>query len=157
MKGKRSSKKRLRILVIHGPNLTLLGQREPEVYGRTTLEEMNAELERLAESLGVDLEIHARNSEGEIVSLIGDALGLCDGLLINPAAYTHTSVAIRDAIAGTGLPAVEVHLSNIAARESFRQHSLTAAVAVGQISGFGSASYRLGLQALVEYLQSCQD
>ena len=154
MKQKDSPGDRLRILVLHGPNLGLLGRREPEIYGTTTLEDINQALGVLAGELGVDLEAGAFDGEGEIVTAIGQAVGRFDGLLINPAAYTHTSVAIRDAIAATGLPAVEVHLSNIAARESFRHNSLVAGVALGQISGFGAASYLLGLRALVGCLQS---
>ncbi len=154
MKGRRSAQKRLKILVLHGPNLSLLGRREPEIYGKTTLDEVNRALRALAQELGVSVEVRSLAGEGEMVQAIGGAMDRCDGLLINPAAYTHTSVAIRDAIAATGLPAVEVHLSNIAARESFRQLSLVAGVVVGQISGFGAASYLLGLRALVEYLKS---
>lgn len=140
--------------MLHGPNLRLLGHREPEIYGKTTLEEINRALRALAKELGVGLEIRALEGEGEMVKAIGQAMKRCDGLLINPAAYTHTSIAIRDAIAATGLAAVEVHLSNIAARESFRQTSLVAGVALGQISGFGASSYLLGLRALVEHLES---
>lgn len=154
MKKKDSPRERLKILVVHGPNLGLLGRREPEIYGKTTLEGINQALGALAGELGVDLETSALNGEGEIVTLIGQAAGRFDGLLINPAAYTHTSVAIRDAIAATGLPAVEVHLSNIAAREAFRHNSLVAGVALGQISGFGADSYLLGLRALVARLRS---
>jgi len=143
----------LRILAIHGPNLGLLGKREPEIYGRTTLQEIDDALNALAKELGAVLQIHQFDGEGEIVTAIGEAMGTFDGLLLNPAAYTHTSVAIRDAIAGTGLPAVEVHLSNIARREPFRHHSYIAGVAVGQISGFGPASYLLGLRALVDHLR----
>lgn len=150
-KGKRT-KNPLRILVIHGPNLGLLGKREPEIYGRATLGEIDAALGVLAKELGAVLQVHQFDGEGEIVTAIGEAMGAVDGLLINPAAYTHTSVAIRDAITGTGLPTVEVHLSNIAQREPFRHHSYIAGVAVGQISGFGPASYLLGLRALVDYL-----
>jgi 3-dehydroquinate dehydratase-2 len=151
-KGKQTEKP-LRILVIHGPNLGLLGKREPEIYGRTTLREIDAALGALAGELGAVLQIRQFDGEGEIVAAIGEAMGAFDGLLINPAAYTHTSVAIRDAIAGTGLPAVEVHLSNIATREPFRHHSYIAGVAVGQIAGFGPASYLLGLRALVDHLR----
>jgi 3-dehydroquinate dehydratase-2 len=143
----------LRILAIHGPNLGLLGKREPDIYGRTTLGEIDAALSALAKELGAGLRICQFNGEGEIVTAIGEAMGAFDGLLINPAAYTHTSVAIRDAVAGSGLPTVEVHLSNIALREPFRHHSYIAGVAVGQISGFGPASYLLGLRALVDHLR----
>jgi len=142
------------ILVIHGPNLQLLGKREPEHYGRMTIDEINQNLQTLAGELGVKLEIHQSNIEGEIVTLIGKQMGVAAGILINPAAYTHTSIAIRDAIAATGIPTVEVHLSNIHKREEFRHHSYTAGVALGQISGFGADSYLLGLQALVHHLNS---
>jgi len=138
-----------KILVVHGPNLQLLGTRQPKVYGRTTLREINQRLTAEARRLKVTLECLQSNHEGAIVEAIGQARGHYAGILINPAAYTHTSVAIRDAIEAAALPTVEVHLSNIAARESFRQTSLIAPVAVGQVSGFGVASYLLGLQALV--------
>lgn len=136
-----------KILVIHGPNLDRLGTREPEIYGHLTLGEINRRLQDLARELGVELQIEQRNGEGDIVTLIGEAAAGADALLINPAAYTHTSVAIRDAIAACGLPTVEVHLSNVYKREKFRHHSYIAGVAVGQISGFGVNSYLLGLRA----------
>ena len=136
-----------KILVVHGPNLDLLGRREPKVYGRTTLKEIDKNLRTLAKKNKVSLTIVQSNHEGEIVDLIGSSRGKFDALLINPAAYTHTSVAIRDAIAASGLKTIEVHLSNIHAREEFRQTSLIAPVCVGQISGFGADSYLLGLQA----------
>lgn len=140
----------MKILVIHGPNLQLLGQRNPEVYGTTDLGAINRELKAIASQRGALLDVFQSNHEGEIVERIGAAKGKFEAILINPAAYTHTSVAIRDAIEASGLPAVEVHLSNIYARESFRQHSLIAPVCRGQVSGFGSASYRLGLEALLD-------
>ena len=139
----------MKILVIHGPNLQLLGKRQPAIYGTSDLETINRELKRLASTHGVILTIAQSNHEGEIVSLIGKTKDQFDALLINPAAYTHTSVAIRDAIEASGLPAVEVHLSNMYAREPFRQHSLIAPVCRGQICGFGALSYRLGFEALV--------
>ena len=142
-----------RILVVHGPNLNLLGTREPGVYGSTTLQGINESLICLAGELSVELRILQSNSEGALVDAIQGALADCDAILINPAAYTHTSVAIRDAVAATALPTVEVHLSNIHARESFRMHSYLAPVAVGQISGFGPESYLLGLRALVSRLE----
>jgi 3-dehydroquinate dehydratase II len=142
-----------RILVLHGPNLNLLGVREPGVYGTTTLEGINASLSTLAQELCVELRTVQSNSEGALVDAIQGALADCDAILINPAAYTHTSVAIRDAVAATALPAVEVHLSNIHAREAFRTHSYLAPVAVGQICGFGPDSYLLGLRALVGLLE----
>lgn len=137
-----------RILVIHGPNLNLLGTREKDVYGTVTLAQIDQELQALGAELGVELELIQSNHEGEIVSAIHGAMGKAQGILINPGAYTHTSVAIRDAVAGAGLPCVEVHLSNIYAREEFRQHSFIAPVAKGQIAGFGKQSYLLGLRAL---------
>jgi 3-dehydroquinate dehydratase-2 len=140
-----------RYLVIHGPNLNLLGTRETDIYGTVTLAQIDAELNGLAGELGVELQILQSNHEGEIVSAIHAAMGVCQGLLINPGAYTHTSVAIRDAVAGSGLACVEVHLSNIHAREEFRQHSFIAPVAKGQIAGFGPRSYLLGLRALAGF------
>jgi len=138
-----------RILVIHGPNLQLLGEREPEVYGSATLEEINRKLEKEAGRLGAELNIVQSNHEGEIVDLIGNSARRYDAILINPAAYTHTSVAIRDALAAISLPAVEVHLSNISCREEFRRNSLITPVVTGQVSGFGPESYLLGLRAAV--------
>lgn len=143
----------LSCLVLHGPNLNLLGQREPGIYGSQGLAAVDLMLSDEAEALGVTLQTLQSNHEGVLVDAIQAALGTHHGILINPAAYTHTSVAIRDAIAAVALPTVEVHLSNIHRREAFRQHSYVAAVAVGQISGFGIDSYRLGLQALVHYLR----
>lgn len=137
-----------RILVIHGPNLQLLGERQPDIYGRVNLAQINRRLQALAKTLKLQLEIVQSNHEGELVERIGQAKGRFAGILINPAAYTHTSVALRDAIEAVRLPAVEVHLSNIYARESFRQQSLIAPVCVGQVSGFGAESYGLGLRAL---------
>jgi 3-dehydroquinate dehydratase-2 len=140
---------KLRILVIHGPNLQLLGTRQPDIYGTADLKKINADLKKHAADCGVTLKILQSNHEGDIVGRIGKAKGRYDALLINPAAYTHTSVAIRDAIEAAGIPAVEVHLSNIYAREPFRHQSLIAPVCRGQVSGFGPASYRLGLDALL--------
>ncbi len=139
----------MRILVIHGPNLQLLGTRQPSIYGTADLASINRELKQLATQHNALLTMVQSNHEGEIVDQIGKAKGRFDGLLINPAAYTHTSIAIRDAIEASGLLTVEVHLSNIYAREPFRHHSLTASVCKGQICGFGPLSYRLGLEALV--------
>ncbi len=141
------------ILVLHGPNLNLLGTREPAVYGATTLDEINATLMSLGKELGVAVETRQSNVEGELVTWIQQAPSQFQGLLFNPAAYTHTSIALRDAIVGVGLPMVEVHLSNIHARESFRRRSYLASVALGQIAGFGPQSYALGLRALVHALQ----
>jgi 3-dehydroquinate dehydratase-2 len=144
----------LNILVLHGPNLNLLGQREPGVYGSATLEDINRLLETEAQALQVKLSALQSNHEGVLVDAIQAARDEHSGLLINAGAYTHTSVAIRDAIAGVNIPTVEVHLSNIYRREPFRHHSYIAAIAIGQISGFGPNSYRLGLQALVHHLRT---
>jgi 3-dehydroquinate dehydratase II len=142
------------ILVLHGPNLNLLGKREPGVYGIATLNDINSSLEEIAQSLAVQVTAFQSNHEGALVDAIQSAMGQHQGILINPGAYTHTSVALRDAIAAVALPTVEVHLSNIHRREAFRQHSYIAPVAIGQISGFGADSYRLGLQALVQHLRA---
>jgi 3-dehydroquinate dehydratase II len=136
-----------KILVIHGPNLDLLGEREPDVYGRVTLKDIDARLAELARQHGVEIESFQSNHEGEIVSRIGKARQGVDAILINPAAYTHTSVAIRDALAAIPTPAVEVHLSNVHAREEFRKTSLVAPVVRGQVSGFGAQSYELAFLA----------
>jgi len=141
-----------KILVIHGPNLNLLGTREVDVYGSVTISDINADLEKAAKAKGVSLEILQSNHEGEIVDVIGKAKGKFDAILINPAAYTHTSVAIRDAISAVSIPTVEVHLSNIYSREEFRHTSLVAPVAKGQVSGFGKLSYILGLDAAISLL-----
>jgi len=142
------------VLVLHGPNLNLLGRREPDVYGALTLEQINERLHALAAELGVELEIFQSNVEGELVDRIQEAAGVVHAIVINPAAYTHTSVAIRDAILAVGLPVVEVHLSNIQRREEFRHRSLISDVAVGQITGFGPDSYLLGLRAAVRVIAS---
>lgn len=139
----------MKILVIHGPNLSLLGEREVNVYGKLTLEEINAKLQELAKTEGAELEISQLDSEGEIVEKIGAARKTFQAILINPGAYTHYSIAIRDAVSSVNIPTIEVHLSNIYAREEFRQKSVIAPVAVGQISGFGLNSYLLGLRAAI--------
>jgi len=143
----------LSIIVLHGPNLNLLGQREPGVYGSQTLDEVNQMLAAEALRLEAKVVVLQSNHEGTLVDNIQAALGQHQGILINAGAYTHTSVALRDAIAAVNLPTVEVHLSNIYRREDFRHHSYIAPVAIGQISGFGAQSYILGLQALVHYLK----
>lgn len=139
-----------KILVVHGPNLNLLGRREPEVYGSTTLAEIDRRLTELAGELGLELRTMQSNSEGDMVTAIHDAAGWADVLIINAGAYTHTSVAIADAIQGVRLPAIEVHLSNVFARETFRHHSFLSPVCRGQICGFGAGSYLLALRAAAE-------
>jgi 3-dehydroquinate dehydratase-2 len=141
------------ILVLHGPNLNLLGIREPGIYGTTTLADINTRLVALAEKQGAQVECLQSNAEGVLVDAIQQAVDRHQGILINAAAYTHTSVAIRDAIAAVKLPTVEVHLSNIYRREEFRHHSYIAPVVVGQVSGFGPQSYYLGLHALMNHLR----
>ena len=138
----------MNILVIHGPNLQLLGKREPEIYGSKSLDDINKDISRRAKELGVSVKAFQSNHEGEIVDRIGAMPGKFDALIINPGAYTHTSIAIRDAIAGAGLPAVEVHLSNVASREEFRHHSMVTPVCSGIIAGFGPMGYLLALEAL---------
>ena len=142
------------VLVLHGPNLNLLGTREPEVYGHQTLAGINQALTELAAARQAALHIRQSNHEGVLIDTLHELRGQVQGLLINPGAFTHYSYALRDAIAATGLPAVEVHLSNIYAREPFRQHSVLAPVCVGQISGFGWRSYLLGLNALLDIIQN---
>jgi len=137
----------MNVFVLHGPNLNLLGTREPEVYGHVTIEGINAMLADEARLLGIEIKTFQSNVEGELVSAIQDAASWADVIIINPAAYTHTSIALRDAISAVAVPTIEVHLSNVYAREPFRHHSYIAPVAVGQISGFGSESYRLALHA----------
>ena len=139
----------MKILVVHGPNLNLLGKREPDIYGSCTLDDINKQLADLAVELGVEVSCFQSNHEGELVQKIQDAMGVYQAIVINPGAYTHTSVALRDAIAGSGIPTVETHISNIYKREDFRKHSFISGVAVGQISGFGPGSYLLALRAAV--------
>jgi len=144
--------KKKRILVLNGPNLNLLGKRQPEIYGRLTLDQINRKIQILAKELGVEVEVRQSNNEGELVGWIQEAPKQFGAIVINPAAYTHSSVAIRDAISATGVPTVEIHISNIYRREEFRKHSYIAGAAVGQITGFGVTSYLLGLRAAVEQL-----
>ena len=142
----------VRILVLHGPNLNLLGTRERAIYGTLSLDNIDSALTKLAEELSVAVDIRQSNNEGELVTWIQEARSGYDGVIINPAAYTHTSIAIRDAISAVGLPTIEVHLSNIHQREPFRHHSYVAGVALGQISGLGPIGYQLALRGLHEQL-----
>ena len=142
----------LRIRVLHGPNLNLLGSRERSIYGTLSLDAMNSAIVKLAEELAMKVDLRQSNSEGELVTWIQETRTGYDGIIINPAAYTHTSVAIRDAIAAVGLPTVEVHLSNIYQREEFRHRSYVSGVAIGQISGLGPTGYLLALRGLHDYL-----
>jgi 3-dehydroquinate dehydratase-2 len=136
-----------KVLVLNGPNLNLLGKRQPEIYGHLSLEQINKQIRALAKQLGVNVEIRQSNNEGELVTWIQEAPKQFSAIVINPAAYTHSSVALRDAITAAGLPTIEVHISNIYKREEFRRHSYIAGAAVGQIAGFGAQSYLLGLRA----------
>ncbi len=142
----------MRIGVIHGPNLRLLGSREPQVYGNDSLEDVNRALQELAGELGVDLEVFQSNHEGAILDHLEESAARVDGYLVNPGGLTHTSICLRDGLVGVGRPFVEVHLSNVHARERFRRHSYLAPVAVGAVAGFGVQSYLLGLRAIVGHL-----
>lgn len=142
----------LKILVLHGPNLNLLGLREPEIYGKTTLIDINKELMGFAKKEGLELTTKQSNFEGELIQIIQETMENYDGIVFNPAAYTHTSIALRDAIAAVNIPVIEVHLSNIYKREQFRHYSYISEVAEGVVSGFGKESYFLGLRALINLL-----
>lgn len=143
-----------KILLLNGPNLNLLGQREPEVYGSTTLDEITTQLTAVGEQLGCEIRASQSNSEGALVDALHDARTWADGVIFNPGAYSHTSIALRDAISATDLPVVETHLSNIHSREEFRHKSVLAGVCIGVVAGFGSASYEMALAGLIRHLTS---
>ena len=145
-----SSKKSRKIMIIHGPNLNMLGKREPEVYGKETLDEINKRLKKLSKKLKIDIETFQSNHEGEIIEKIQEASGDCSGLVINPAAFTHTSVGIRDALLLLDIPVIEIHISNIYKREAFRHKSMIADVVTAQISGFGIQGYIMALEAITK-------
>ena len=146
----------MKILVIQGPNLNMLGTREPRIYGTTTLDDIHKQMKAVADEAKLEIEFFQSNFEGEIVDKIQECYGTADGIIINPAAYTHTSVAIRDAIAGIGLPVVEVHISNIFRREEFRKESLIAPVCVGTLTGFGVGGYHLAMIAMIQIFGQLQ-
>lgn len=147
----------MRILVLHGPNLNLLGKREPEIYGHQTLADIDGSLRVCAARLGLEIDCFQSNHEGELIDRIQSAMGQASGILINPGGFTHTSVALRDALVASGLPIVEVHLSNVHAREAFRQHSYVSPIALGVITGLGADGYRFGLEALAARIQPGSD
>ncbi|MGD9302489.1 MAG: type II 3-dehydroquinate dehydratase [Desulfobacterales bacterium] len=142
-----------KVLVIHGPNLNMLGQREPEIYGHWTLDEINSKLKNLGQDLGLQVETFQSNHEGAIVEKIHQNVTACEGILINPAAYTHTSVAIRDALSLLDIPVIEIHLTNISKRETFRHKSLIADIATARIAGFGDRGYLLALEGLATFIE----
>ena len=146
--------KMAKVMVIHGPNLNMLGKRETGVYGSATLDEINNAVRLLAKELDADVSFFQSNSEGKLIDMIHEAAGAYDAIIINPGGYTHSSIAIRDAVAAVNIPTVEVHMSNIYSREEFRHHSYISQVAAGQISGFGVNSYLLGLRAAVEIVRN---
>ena len=146
----------MNILLVHGPNLNLLGKRQPEIYGTQTLDNINHYLIQVAQKQGIELKAFQSNHEGEIVSKIGANIDWANGILINPAAYTHTSIAIRDALSAVSIPVIEIHLSNIYKREDFRHHSYVSPIAVGVICGFGNHSYELALNAMINILQQIE-
>jgi 3-dehydroquinate dehydratase-2 len=142
-----------KVLILNGPNLNLLGKRQPEIYGKLTLAQIEQKVRMLARELGIEIEFCQSNNEGELVTWIQEAANKFGAIVINPAAYTHTSLAMRDAVSAIGIPTVEIHISNIHKREPFRHHSFIAEVAVGQIAGFGVDSYLLGLRAAADLIQ----
>lgn len=152
-----AKEKHYKILIVHGPNLNMLGKREPEIYGKTTLEEINAGLKESGKALEIETETFQSNYEGALVEKIQRAMGKIHGLIINPAAYTHTSVAIRDAVLMLDVPVIEIHLSNIYKREPFRHKSMLADIATAQISGFGVHGYELALQGLARMIPECKN
>ncbi len=143
----------MKIMVIQGPNLNMLGHREPNLYGSMTLEEIHAQMKNVAEQNNVEIEFFQSNYEGEIVDKIQECLGTADGIIINPAAYAHSSIAIRDAVLAVGIPTIEIHITNIARRDEFRQKSLIAPVTAGQISGFGPVGYHLALMGMLQIFE----
>jgi 3-dehydroquinate dehydratase-2 len=143
----------VKILVLHGPNLNILGKREPEIYGKTTLDQINSDIYKFAQENSIEISIYQSNHEGELVTKIQEAINIYDAIVINPAAYTHTSIAIRDAISASNIPTIEVHLTNIFSREDFRHKSLISGVVSGVISGFGANSYILGIMAAINILK----
>ena len=144
----------MKILILHGPNLNLLGTREPEVYGSLTLEDINTKLISLGSDLGADVICHQSNHEGALIDALHEARTWADGVVFNPGGYTHTSIALRDAISAIGIPVIEAHLSNVYAREEFRHVSMISAVCKGKVTGFGTRSYELGLRGLIESLKA---